>query len=405
MAVPSSNSPEYNSWESMMQRCYNSNHKQYKNYGGRGIKVQKSWHEFENFYRDMGKRPKGKTLDRKNPNKNYSKGNCIWADLREQARNRRNLNGKMRGVTPKKRESGTKYQAQIKKPGTNELIFIGTYDSKQAAARAFDNKYEKYYGKRPNGTSKEMKQYMEKGDIVYFSTKEFQFVGEVEKVHHEGEHEMLTKGGGMVKKSLGEEEYCVEVKAYKIDEEKGMVEKTENMYKVLMEKSGAVHEVVEKSFSDVIEDYQYMSQRPFSQIVMEFHENSHREKSLDEIVKEYKEKSAPKKYANINFVPPESVAKAAKRGLELREKQPDSNKCCTSVGLARARQLSNRQQLSPSTVKRMYSYFERHEVDKQGEGWGSDSKGYQAWLIWGGDAGYSWVKKIVKQMEAADNKT
>lgn len=110
----------------------------------------------------------------------------------------------------------------------------------------------------------------------------------------------------------------------------------------------------------------------------------------------------PEKYKDINFIPPASVAKQAKQGLELREKQPDSNKCCTPTGLARARQLVNRQQLSPSTVKRMKSFFDRHEVDKQGEGWGVDSKGYQAWKIWGSDAGYSWAKKIVAQMEKAD---
>lgn len=125
----------------------------------------------------------------------------------------------------------------------------------------------------------------------------------------------------------------------------------------------------------------------------------------DEEISELKENfdfSVPEKYKNINFKPPASLAKQAKRGLELRDKQPSSNKCCTATGLARARQLINRQELSPSTVERMKSFFERHEVDKQGEGWGEDSKGYQAWLVWGGDAGYTWAKKIVAQMERAD---
>lgn len=111
----------------------------------------------------------------------------------------------------------------------------------------------------------------------------------------------------------------------------------------------------------------------------------------------------PKKYEHINFKPPESVAKNAQRGLDMRAKQPESNKCCTSVGLARARQLVNRQELSPSTVKRMKSYFERHEVDKTSSSWKEgDSKGEQAWLIWGGDSGFVWAKKIVAQMEKAD---
>jgi hypothetical protein len=45
----------------------------------------------------------------------------------------------------------------------------------------------------------------------------------------------------------------------------------------------------------------------------------------------------------------------------------------------------------------MVSYFARHEVDKQGEGWGEDSKGYQAWLMWGGDPGWSWARGVVKR--------
>ena len=46
----------------------------------------------------------------------------------------------------------------------------------------------------------------------------------------------------------------------------------------------------------------------------------------------------------------------------------------------------------------MKAYFDRHEIDKQGEGWGVDSKGYQAWLLWGGDPGRAWAKRIIKQL-------
>lgn len=97
-----------------------------------------------------------------------------------------------------------------------------------------------------------------------------------------------------------------------------------------------------------------------------------------------------------SFVPPSSVASAAKRGLELRRKH---NRGGTEVGVARARDLSNRKGLSYKTVKRMKAYFDRHEVDKKGEGWGKDSAGYIAWLLWGGDAGRSWANKIIKQKE------
>lgn len=117
----------------------------------------------------------------------------------------------------------------------------------------------------------------------------------------------------------------------------------------------------------------------------------------------------PKKYENINFTPPSSVAKAAARGLELRAKQTPSNRGGTAVGMARANQLKNRTKLSPSTVKRMYSFFSRHEVDKKGKGFrtgtpGYPSKGVQAWLLWGGDAGFSWSRKVVNQMKRADTK-
>ena len=97
------------------------------------------------------------------------------------------------------------------------------------------------------------------------------------------------------------------------------------------------------------------------------------------------------------LIPPLPVAIEAKRGLELRSAQPESNKCCTSVGIRRAVQLSNRQPVSIDTIKRMRSYFARHSVDRLGKGWGVNSRGYQAWLCWGGDAGRDWAEKIFQQ--------
>lgn len=95
-------------------------------------------------------------------------------------------------------------------------------------------------------------------------------------------------------------------------------------------------------------------------------------------------------------IPPSPVASAARRGLELREKQSPSNRGGTEVGIARAKQLANRQPVSEETLGRMNSFFARHAVDKAGEGWGTDSKGYQAWLLWGGDPGRSWAQSIAK---------
>ena len=125
----------------------------------------------------------------------------------------------------------------------------------------------------------------------------------------------------------------------------------------------------------------------------------------DYFEEEFSDFAVPEKYNHINFKPTEAMAKAAKRGLEMRSKQPPSNRGGTAVGLARARQLINRQNLSPSTVKRMLSYFQRHEVDKQSDSWKEgDSKGEQAWLFWGGDSGFAWAKKIVSQMDKAGEK-
>ena len=112
----------------------------------------------------------------------------------------------------------------------------------------------------------------------------------------------------------------------------------------------------------------------------------------------------PDKYAHIDFVPPKGVQDAAKRGLEVRATKPPSQRGGTEVGLARARDLANGKQLSPDTVKRMLNYFTRHEVDKQGSTWSDQGKGWQAWHLWGGDAGFAFARKTVKQMKAADSK-
>lgn len=82
--------PTYRSWRSMMNRCYNLRTDNYKYYGRRGIYVCLYWHEFKNFFLDMGVRPEGTSLDRINNNSIYEKSNCKWSTYKEQANNRRN---------------------------------------------------------------------------------------------------------------------------------------------------------------------------------------------------------------------------------------------------------------------------------------------------------------------------
>lgn len=82
--------PEWEAWFSMRQRCERENHAQWKDYGGRGIKVCVRWETFENFLEDMGRRPgKGYSLDRRDNSKGYDKENCRWATYVEQNNNRR----------------------------------------------------------------------------------------------------------------------------------------------------------------------------------------------------------------------------------------------------------------------------------------------------------------------------
>src|SRR4051812_30889407 len=96
-----------------------------------------------------------------------------------------------------------------------------------------------------------------------------------------------------------------------------------------------------------------------------------------------------------SFVPTRKMAANAKLGLELRERFGRGG---TEVGVRRAHQLIAREQLDPADIKSMYSYFARHEVDKQTTShvWGSvdrPSAGYIAWLLWGGDEGQRWANR------------
>jgi len=82
-------SQTYNSWRGMVNRCTKPAYHSWHRYGGRGIKICGRWrNSFADFLKDMGERPPGRTLDRKNPNGHYCPGNCRWATPKQQANNR-----------------------------------------------------------------------------------------------------------------------------------------------------------------------------------------------------------------------------------------------------------------------------------------------------------------------------
>jgi len=110
--------------------------------------------------------------------------------------------------------------------------------------------------------------------------------------------------------------------------------------------------------------------------------------------------SAQKKKTNLeipeSFEPTNEMAAEAELGLKWREEYGRGG---TEVGVARARDISNKRNLSYETITRMYSYFERHAVDKEATGWnqgedGFPSAGRVAWQLWGGDAGRDWATAI-----------
>jgi hypothetical protein len=126
----------------------------------------------------------------------------------------------------------------------------------------------------------------------------------------------------------------------------------------------------------------------------------------------------PKKYEHINFKPPESVANAAERGLEYRKKQGEDKAGLTpgeaakegiGSGVQRAVNLKNRDEVSPDVIRQMNNFFSRHQknksIDAKHKGTPWKDKGYVSWLLWGGDPGQAWAKKVLKQMEAADGKS
>lgn len=107
------------------------------------------------------------------------------------------------------------------------------------------------------------------------------------------------------------------------------------------------------------------------------------------------------------FAPNDAMVAEARRGLDWRQTYGRGG---TEIGVARARDIANRRNLSRTTVGRMASYFARHEVDKEGEGFRPGEPGYPsagriAWALWGGDAGKAWANAILREFRTLTKPT
>ena len=115
----------------------------------------------------------------------------------------------------------------------------------------------------------------------------------------------------------------------------------------------------------------------------------------------------PAKSYDMKFVPNDGMVEAARRALAWKDEGRDGG---TRVGLARANQIVNGEKLSEDTILRMYSFFSRHEVDKEAEGFsagedGFPSAGRVAWDLWGGDAGYAWSTRLRNKIQGEESKS
>lgn len=138
---------EYITWDSMLQRCNNPKTIGYKNYGFRGITICDKWLNFDGFFEDMGFKPKGLTLERRNNDLGYCKENCYYATPTEQARNqrvqKRNKTG-IPGVCWDKVNRNYRVKIRIE---NKKMLHIGQFVNLEEAAEARKLAEQKYWGK------------------------------------------------------------------------------------------------------------------------------------------------------------------------------------------------------------------------------------------------------------------
>lgn len=121
-------------------------------------------------------------------------------------------------------------------------------------------------------------------------------------------------------------------------------------------------------------------------------------------MEQYRAPSEPEQRQE-SYAPNDAMVKEARLGLQWRETYGRGG---TEVGVARARDIVNRRNLSITSIARMISFFARHEVDKEAQGFrpgedGYPSAGRVAWALWGGDAGRSWATGIMRDYQSLQN--
>ena len=139
-------SETYNVWVSMIQRCTNPKNSRYEDYGGRNIAVCQKWLKFENFFKDMGTKPQGLTIERRNNDLGYFKENCSWNTYLVQAKNQRIRKDNSTGIT------GVGWNKRLKKyrvriTANQKKYHIGVFDNLEDAKIARSDAELKYWGR------------------------------------------------------------------------------------------------------------------------------------------------------------------------------------------------------------------------------------------------------------------
>ncbi len=142
----------YKIWAGMVVRCEKPSHKQFYDYGGRGISVSERWRVFENFSEDMltkyeeHKETHGEsntTLERLDTDGDYEKANCVWATRTIQSRNQRIRSNNTTGIKGVSRRKCGKYQATITVNGNRR--YLGLFESIEDAAKSRRSAEEMYW--------------------------------------------------------------------------------------------------------------------------------------------------------------------------------------------------------------------------------------------------------------------